>query len=104
MRRCQRLPEVTHPVDSTRPAEAVSSPVPGGLRRKQPTEAGAEIAASCLIDAEVAVDLPGRHMLDVVEPLLALGGDEVLEEMLAEELAHQRVFFQLVQRLAQVAR
>src|SRR5262245_18752985 len=59
--------------------------------------------SSFLIDAEVPIDLPRRHVLDVVEPLLPLGGDEVLEKMLAERLAHEVVLLELVERFAQVA-
>src|SRR5439155_8810607 len=36
MRRCQRLPEVTHPVDPTRPTVCTSRCVPAEMHEKQP--------------------------------------------------------------------
>ena len=51
---------------------------------------------------QVSVGLPRRHVADVVVPLLALRSEEVFEQMLAERLAHQVVFLELVERLAQV--
>src|SRR5262245_49544282 len=56
------------------------------------------------VNAEVSVSLPGRDVLDVVEPLLTLGGEEVLVEVLAERLSNEVVLLELVERLAQVAR
>src|SRR4051794_37101022 len=52
---------------------------------------------------QVALHLPRRYLLDVVEPFGALGGEEVLEQMVAEDLAHQRILFELVERLTEIA-
>src|SRR3954462_5976269 len=56
------------------------------------------------VRGQIPLDLPRRHVLDVVEPLLALRFDEVLEWVLAEGLPDEVVLFELVERLAQVAR
>src|SRR5215210_5427039 len=53
---------------------------------------------------QIPLDLPRRHVPDVVEPLLPLRFDEVLEYVLAEGLADEVVLLELVERLAQVAR
>src|SRR3954462_6460514 len=103
MRRCQRLPEVTHSVDPTRLCRALHQiacpPHSRDLREKW---AETVPRSSLLIDAEVPIDLPRRHVLDVIEPFLAFGGDEMLEQVLAERLADQVVFLELVERLAEV--
>src|SRR6478735_5721996 len=57
-----------------------------------------------LIDAQISIGLPWGDVADVVVPLLALGGDEVFEQMLAERVAYQVVLLELVERLVQVAR
>ena len=57
---------------------------------------------STSIRIEVTLDLPGRHMSHVVAPLLALGSDEVVEDVLAQRVLHQGAFFQFVERFAQV--
>jgi len=57
---------------------------------------------SSSISIEVALDLPGRHMSHVVAPLLALGSDEVIEDVLAQRVLHQCALFQFVERFAQV--
>ena len=41
VRRCQRLPEVTHPVDSTRPAGGNQVPCPATLCKNRPKSAPA---------------------------------------------------------------
>ena len=48
--------------------------------------------------------LPRAHVLEVLEPLLALGFDHVVEDVIAERGAHQVVLLEGVQRLAQVRR
>src|SRR5688500_6241084 len=53
---------------------------------------------------EVPIDLPGRDLHAVLIPLLGLGLDEALEDVLAERLADDLVARQLVERLAQGAR
>ena len=40
MRRCQRLPELTHPVDSARPTFVTSNPVPAQIVRKGEKQCG----------------------------------------------------------------
>src|SRR5689334_4134121 len=55
------------------------------------------------VHAEIARHLPGRDVLDVVQPLLPLGGDVVIEQVIAEHLAHEAVLFQLVQRLVEIS-
>ena len=57
---------------------------------------------SSLISIEVTLDLPGRHMSHVVAPLLTLGSDEVVEDVLAQRALHQGALFQFVERFAQV--
>src|SRR5947199_5447760 len=142
MRRCQRLPEVTHPVDSTRPdsthikSHARASrgktgrkshgrppSVLSGRRRLTSRQSGcvdSTVPPSSLtshlslltfhfrppaesVHAEVAFGFPRRNVLDVVEPLFALRGDEMFEQVLAERVSHQVVLLELVERLVQVA-
>src|SRR5258707_15378295 len=50
------------------------------------------------VHPEIPIDLPRRDVLDVVEPLLALCRHEVLECVLAERVANQIAFFELVGR------
>ena len=57
---------------------------------------------SSSISIEVTLDLPGRHMSHIVAPLLTLGSDEVVEDVLAQRVLHQGAFFQFVERFAQV--
>src|SRR4051794_28113963 len=56
------------------------------------------------VAGEIAVDLPGRDVPDVVEPLLALRLDEVIEDVFAQRLPHEVVLLELVECLGQVPR
>src|SRR6266446_4903781 len=79
-----------------------SNRVPTRRRVKWPKTLQRPSGASCLIDAQVSIDLPRRHMPDVVVPLFALRRHEMLEKVFAESVAHERVLFELVERFAQV--
>src|SRR6266550_415672 len=65
---------------------------------------GAAGGASCLIDAEVAIDLPRRHVLDVVAPFLAFRREKVFEQVRAECVADEVVLLQLIKCLVEIAR
>src|SRR5438093_1511129 len=56
------------------------------------------------VHRQVPLDLPRRHVPDVVVPLLALGGDEVLEQVAAKRFSDEVVLLQFVERFAQIAR
>jgi hypothetical protein len=43
-------------------------------------------------------------VLDVIEPLLAFGGEKMLEGVLAERVADQIVLFQFVERFVEIPR
>src|SRR6478672_7097218 len=92
------------PVIRRRPALDTSNRVPSRLADFGAKASSCEEDASFLIDAEIAIDLPRRHVLDIVAPLFALGRQEMLEEVLAERVAHQIVFLQLIERFAQIPR
>src|SRR5439155_22825887 len=81
-----------------------SNGVPAHRARNGAKTPKAPSAASFLIDAQIAIDLPRRHVPDVVVPFLALGRHEVLEEMLAQRFTHEHILLELVERLTQVAR
>jgi hypothetical protein len=53
MRRCQRLPEVTHPVDSTRPTSPTSSRVPARASGIAPEMRGVTREPSCGADSRL---------------------------------------------------
>src|SRR5690606_21257685 len=65
--------------------------------------------ASCLlppvssVGTQIPVDLPLRHVTDVTVPFGAFGGDEVVEDVVAERLPHQVALFEFVDRVAQIA-
>src|SRR5262249_44391740 len=66
MRRCQRLPEVTHPVDSTRPATVTSNRVPGVIAENPPEIASRDRRRP---DSETPADLtPERFAGSVGDP------------------------------------
>src|SRR3954451_23973592 len=56
---------------------------------------------SRLVDFEVALDFPLRDLLAVVVPLLPLGLEEPLVDVLTERPPHHVVALQLVERLVQ---
>jgi len=56
---------------------------PARSRANGPKAHGFRRGASFLIDAEVAFDLPRRHMFDVIKPLFPLGRHEVFEEVVS---------------------
>src|SRR5438477_5693223 len=53
---------------------------------------------------QIVLNLPRRDMADVAVPLGALRGDEVVEDVLAERIAHQRASLELIKRFAEIAR
>src|SRR5512132_765191 len=53
---------------------------------------------------EVVVQLPLRHLRDVLPPLLPLGREEVLRDVIAERRGDHVVLLQLVARLVQIVR
>src|SRR5688572_14967847 len=55
------------------------------------------------VRAQIAFDLPRRDVTNVAVPLGAFGGQEVLEEMWAERVAHQITLLQFIERLTQIA-
>src|SRR5262245_17778681 len=92
------------PVIRRSPHPTPSNRVPSRLGDCRTKAAGYRENASFLIDAEVSIDLPRRHVLDVIAPLFAFGRQKVLEEMIAERVAHQVVLLQLIERLVQISR
>src|SRR5262249_46754807 len=73
----------------------------GRLNPRRPRRSGGTLNEPS-VHSQIAVDLPGRDVLDVVEPFLALRLNEVLEEMLAERVADQFVLLELVQRFVEI--
>src|SRR5439155_19880577 len=45
---------------------------------------------STSVHLQIPFDFPRRDVLDVVQPLFALGRDEVLEQMIAQQIPHER--------------
>src|SRR5262245_20279577 len=61
-------------------------------------------ASQISVDTKVAADFPTRDVLDVIEPLLALGGHEMREGVFAERGAHEVILFELVKRFTEAGR
>src|SRR5690242_10481966 len=57
-----------------------------------------------LVGVEVAIDLPRRDVTDVAVPLRALRCKKVVEDVIAERLAHQVAFLELIERFGEVPR
>ena len=100
--------KITYPGDPARPA--------GHMFKMRAPSGSSEFRSNSLIRCsgrrhlpesssiriEVTLDLPGRHVSHVVAPLLTFGSDEVVEDVLAQRVAHQGALFQFVERFAQV--
>jgi hypothetical protein len=135
VRRCQRLPEVTHLGDPARPSIITSRRMPARLApnrsRKGDIDADAVLRnghvrvllrghmrwtmgrsgghtrprlALASVGVQVSVDFPVGDLTDVAVPLRALGGEEMVEDVVAERFSHQRALFEFVERLVQIAR
>jgi hypothetical protein len=122
MRRCQRLPEVTHPGDPTRLLTDSSIRMPGsngsnchipapfrsagvlarghgggdGGQTLSWREDSAQGAAS--VGVEIAIGFPGRDVSDVAVPFFPFRRNEVIEDVISERLAHQVVLLELIER------
>ena len=56
-----------------------------------------------LVSVQVPLNFPGRDVPDVAVPFRAFGGEEVLEDVFANGIAHEIAFREFIERLAQVA-